>query len=103
MNRWKRLLLGGLLVVVVVFVGAVALAILLPAPAAAAPTATDLTWQVVASGGQTMSSTSYTMLSTSGQPVAGPASSSSYSLLSGFWQSFQAAIQEIFLPVIVGD
>jgi hypothetical protein len=99
MNRWKRLLLRGLIVMAVVAVGLVALALVLPGPAAAAPTATDLSWQVIAGGGQTVSSPSYTLLSTGGQPIAGPASSSSYSLLSGYWQSFQAAIRELFLPI----
>lgn len=103
MNRWKRLLLGGLAVVAVIAVALVALALVLPAPAAASPTATDLSWQVIASGGQTVSSSSYTMLSTAGQPVAGPASSTNYSLLSGYWQSFQAAIREIFLPIVLAD
>lgn len=101
MNRWKRLLMGGLVAVAILAVAMVALALVLPAPAAAAPAATDLTWQVVASGGQTMTSTSFSMLSTAGQPVVGPSSSASYSLLSGYWYGIQAAIREIFLPIIL--
>lgn len=103
MNRIQRLLLGGLVIVAVVALGLVALALILPAPAAASPAATDLTWQVIASGGQTVSSPSYTLLSTAGQPVAGPSSSTSYSLLSGYWQTFQAAVREIFLPIQLAD
>lgn len=101
MNRWKRLLLGGLVVAAILALGLVALALVLPAPVAAAPTGYDLTWQVLASGGQTMSGTSYTMMSTAGQPVVGPASSAHYSLLSGYWQSLQAAIRDIFLPIVL--
>lgn len=103
MNRRRRLLLGGLAVVAVLAVGLVALALIMPAPATAAPTAPDLTWQVLASGGQTVSSPSYTMLSTAGQPVAGPSSSANYTLVSGYWQSFQAAIRELFLPIVLAD
>jgi hypothetical protein len=69
----------------------------------AAPAATDLSWQVIASGGQTMSSASFTLMSTAGQPVAGPAGSSGFSLLSGYWQSFQAAVRSLFLPFSIGS
>lgn len=101
MRRWKRILAVSLVLVLALFVVAVVAALALPA-APAAPAATNLDWQVVASGGTTMSSTSFTLQSTAGQPVAGPSSSSNYTLLSGFWQSFQAAIREIFLPISIG-
>jgi len=68
-----------------------------------APTATDLTWQVVAAGGQTMSSSSYTLLSTAGQPVAGTASGGSYTVLSGYWYGFQEFVRTLLLPFIVGS
>lgn len=93
MRRSTRLILIGLALLVLLFAVAVVAALALPA----APAAYDLSWQVLASGGTTMSSGNYTMLSTAGQPVAGPASSSGYSLLSGYWQSFQAVVQEFFL------
>ncbi len=101
MNRWKRILTISVVLVLALLVVAVVAALALPTEPAA-PAATSLDWQVVASGGTTMSSASFTMQSTSGQPVAGPASSASYSLLSGYWQSFQAAVREIFLPVSIG-
>ncbi|MEZ4519427.1 MAG: hypothetical protein R3C44_22235 [Chloroflexota bacterium] len=103
MNQWKRLLLGGLVLLIIGGLGLVMLALVLPAPAAAAPAASDISWQVIASGGQTVSSSSYTMLSTAGQPIAGPASSSSYSLLSGYWQTFQEAIRQLLLPIVLAD
>lgn len=101
MRTWKRSLVVALVVVLLLFGVAVVAALALPAAPAAPAASYELTWQVLASGGQTMSSNSYTMLSTSGQAVAGPASSPSYSLLSGYWQSFQAAVQRILLPVIL--
>lgn len=101
MNRWKRLFAGGLALVVVLVVGVIALALLLPGPAAAAPTADSISWQVLASGGQTMSSAHYTMLSTAGQPVAGTATSANYGLLSGYWYGLQDFLRQIFLPIIL--
>lgn len=100
MRRWKRLLMIGLVVTVLLFVAAVVAAL---AFEPAAPAATDLSWQVVASGGATMSSPSFTMLSTAAQPVAGPASGSNFTLLSGYWQSFQEAVRSILLPFIIGS
>lgn len=93
MRRSTRWILISLALLVFLFAVAVVAALALPA----APAAPDLTWQVLASGGATMSSSSYTLLSTAGQPVAGPASSGSYGLLSGYWQSFQAIVREFFL------
>jgi len=58
-----------------------------------------ISWDVIASGGTTMSGSSYTMLSTTGQAVAGPSSGTEYTLLSGYWQKF---ISEILLPIIFG-
>lgn len=101
MNKWKRILAISLVLVLGLLFVAVVAALALPAEPTA-PVATSLDWQVIGSGGTTMSSASYTLQSTAGQAVAGPSSSANYSLLSGFWQSFQAAIREIFLPVSIG-
>lgn len=100
MRTWKRLTVIGLLVLVLLFAAAVVAALALEP---AAPAATDLSWQVVASGGTTMSSTSYTLLSTTGQPVAGAASSANYSLLSGYWYGFQEFVRSLLLPFIIGS
>lgn len=100
MHKWKRLALIVLLVAALAFAGAVVAALALEP---SAPAADSLSWQVIASGGQTMSGGSYTMLSTVGQPVAGQATGGSYTLMSGYWQTFQAAVRSILLPFIVGN
>jgi hypothetical protein len=66
-----------------------------------------LTWDVVASGGATMSSDSYTMLSTTGQPLAGPASNDTHTLHSGYWQKVVDEVvdevRQILLPLLTAD
>ncbi|MFO7664038.1 MAG: hypothetical protein R6X18_15795 [Chloroflexota bacterium] len=98
MRKRSRIVITGLLVLLLLFVGAVVAALAAPA----APTNFDLSWQVLAGGGSTMSSSSFMLMSTTGQPVAGPASSASYSLMSGYWQSFQELVRTILLPIILG-
>lgn len=100
MRTWKRLLLIVTVALLLLFVAAVVAALALEP---AAPAATDLSWQVIASGGQTMSSASFTMLSTSGQPVTGTASGASYTVLSGYWYGFQEFIRTLLMPFIVGN
>lgn len=93
------LLLAALLVV--------AIAIMLATPTAmagpGAVQAYEVPWNVVAGGGATMSSASYTVMGTAGQPVAGPADSSSYQLLSGYWQALEDFMRQVFMPVVVAD
>ena len=89
-----------LLVVALLLVVAVVAALALEP---AAPMATDLSWQVIASGGQTMSGPSFTMLSTAGQPVAGAAGSANHTLLSGFWYGLQETVRQLLLPFITGN
>lgn len=64
----------------------------------------DVSWEVVANGGTTMSSSSFVLLSTTGQPVVGEASSTSYSLMSGYWtgivMDIEKFIGEILLPIV---
>ena len=100
MRRGKRLAVIGLMVALLLFVAAVVAALALEPTA---PAATDLSWPVVAAGGQTMSSSSYTLLSTAAQPVAGTASGGSYSVLSGYWYGFQEFVRTLLLPFIVGS
>lgn len=59
-----------------------------------------LNWNVAATGGGTISSTSYKVTSTIGQPTAVSSSSTNYEVQSGFWQKF---IYRIFLPLIRRD
>ena len=56
-----------------------------------------LNWNVAASGGGTISSTSYQLSSTIGQPTTSVSSGASYEVRSGFWQEF---IYKLFLPLI---
>lgn len=78
---------------------------LLASPALAEPLPAspsyEITWDVVADGGTTMTSTSYTLFSTTGQPVAGEASGTSHSLLSGYWQGIREFFLGAFLPIIM--
>jgi hypothetical protein len=99
MHTWKQNSVLLLLVVAAVLFGWIVLTLAVPR-AAADPQAVDLTWNVVANGGATMSSASYTLLSTSGQPAAGEIAGSSYSLISGYWADLRTFLQEIFLPTV---
>lgn len=96
MRNWKRLAVVGSVIVLLLAVAVVALAL-----EPSAPAATDLTWHVIASGGQTMSSGSYSVLSTVGQPVTGPSASDNYNVLSGYWYGIQEFLRNIFLPIVV--
>jgi hypothetical protein len=62
----------------------------------------DLTWNVIAGGGGSISSTSYAINSTIGQPVVGVAKDTGYELCSGFWCSELAAVEyRIYLPIVL--
>lgn len=61
----------------------------------------NIGWNVVAGGGNVMSSASYTLKSTVGQPVVGEFSSTSYTVQNGFWQSIFNQLKT-FLPLIDG-
>lgn len=98
-RRWKRLVLIGAVILLLLFAGAVVAALALEP---AAPAAADLSWQVIAAGGATMSSSSYTLLSTTGQPVAGAVSGANHSLLSGYWYGFQEFVRTVLLPILIG-
>lgn len=98
MRKWKRFAVIALLLVVLLMAVAVVAALALEP---AAPAATSLGWQVIASGGTTMESASFTMMSTTGQPIAGEMSGSTHTLLSGYWVGFQEFVRNLFLPVIM--
>lgn len=57
----------------------------------------NLYWQVLASGGTKMTSTSFIMQNTAGQAVIGTAKSTSYELHSGYWYN---PMQGFFLPMV---
>ena len=93
-----------LLVAAVVLLGWIVLTLSVPSTAAGpqAVQTFDLSWNAVANGGTTMSSTSYTLLSTSGQPVVGESAGAGYTLISGYWTDLRTFIAEIFLPIVRG-
>ena len=103
MKRWKQIAVVGLVLVAVLVIAGSALALSAPraviGPQAVA--AYDISWDVVASGGTTMSSGSYTMLSTSGQPAVGQSAAASYTVQHGYWTNFLAAIEDLLLPIIM--
>lgn len=104
MHNRKRLYVA-LLIIGVVLIGAVALFVLSVVSAVAEPLPDSpnfsYTWDVVGSGGTTMTSTSYTVLSTTGQPVVGETSSAGYTLQSGYWAGVKEWIYRIFLPLVL--
>jgi len=59
-----------------------------------------MTWDVFASGGATMSSTHYRMLSTAGQPLTAVSASANRSLKSGYWYAFQDVVRRVFMPLL---
>jgi hypothetical protein len=59
----------------------------------------NINWNVVAGGGNVMSSASYTLKSTVGQPIVGSFSGPTYSVRNGFWQDFLNQLKT-FLPLI---
>lgn len=62
-----------------------------------------LNWDVVSSGGNVMTSDSYTFKSTSGQVVIGQSSSPSFTMHSGYWVAIRDAISRIFLPLLMRE
>jgi hypothetical protein len=61
----------------------------------------NINWNVVSGGGNTMSSASYTLKSTVGQPVVGNFSGTNYNIANGFWQNVFNKLKT-FLPIIDG-
>ncbi len=59
-----------------------------------------LGWNVVASGGNTMSSAHFGLASTTGQTVIGNSSSANFAHRAGFWQ---ARLYRVFLPFVTRD
>ncbi len=53
----------------------------------------QINWDVIASGGGTMASANFILDGTIGQTVAGPSTSTSFNLNSGFWQDFSTGAE----------
>jgi hypothetical protein len=64
-------------------------------------TSYDLTWNVIAGGGGSISSTSYAINSTIGQPVVGASESENYRTEAGFWGGALAVEYRIYLPIVL--
>ncbi len=79
-----------------VFLMLIALFVL--ASVALAQSSYDLSWHVIAGGGGQMQSAGYTLMGTSGQPVAGAMQGSNYNLCSGFWCGTIAEYR-VYLPL----
>ena len=74
------------------------------APPASVPMASSpsyqLNWEVVSNGGATMTSTTYTMYSTTGQTAVNNMSGSSYTVENGFWHGIFQGLYKLFVPMI---
>lgn len=68
----------------------------------------DLHWHVIASGGEPVSSASYEMHHTIGQPVRGAAQGNGFLVGSGYWPGVVRAVPSlpgtsVYLPVILSQ
>ena len=109
----KKVFITLLVVTTIVLLTGIVTALSMPAPATPSMPETSvplgssasyqLNWEVMANGGSTMSSTSFTLYSTSGQNVTTTMSSSSYTLKNGFWHGVFEDIYNVFLPLILKE
>ncbi len=60
----------------------------------------DLSWHVIAGGGQLSASADYRVEGTTGQSVAGPSGSAGFRLSSGLWFA-EPAEERLNLPIIL--
>jgi hypothetical protein len=90
MNK-RRMLVGVAVLLVVLLLVSIA--------SAQSSTSYSLAWYALAGGGGRVTSASYAMNSTVGQAAVGLSGSTSYSLLSGYWQNWPDYI--VFLPLIL--
>ena len=94
-----RLLIAGALLLVLMGLLALTAASALAQPAA--PSADyGMTWDVFASGGTTMSSANFRMLSTAGQPLTTVSTSTGLRLKSGYWYGLQDVVRRVFMPLL---
>ena len=61
----------------------------------------DLSWHTVDGGGGSLAAGAYTLTGSTGQPDAGTLSNGAYTLLGGFWGGAQAALRQVYLPVVL--
>jgi hypothetical protein len=70
--------------------------------AAAAPGYT-LDWWTVDNGGGTSQAGTYSLSGTVGQAEPGALHGGVYSLVGGFWANLQAALEKLFLPLVLRE
>ncbi len=109
----KKVFITLLVVTTIVLLTGIVTVLSMPAPAAppipetSAPMGSSasyqLNWEVMANGGSTMESTSFTLYSTTGQNVTTTMNGSTYTLKNGFWHGVFEDIYNAFLPVILKE
>ncbi|MDJ0752103.1 MAG: hypothetical protein QNJ45_01180 [Ardenticatenaceae bacterium] len=72
-----------------------------PLTPAASSLSYQLEWDVVANGGSTMQSASYTMYSTTGQTAVTTMDGNSYTMENGFWHGVFDDVFQLLLPIIM--
>jgi hypothetical protein len=77
----------------------IALVLLVPLALALASNGYDLSWWTADGGGGGLTSSSYTLSGTAGQPDASVLTGGSYSLAGGFW-SVASKGQMLYLPIV---
>ena len=60
-----------------------------------------LNWWTVDNGGGTLQAGTYTLSGTVGQAEPGSLYGGSYSLVGGFWDNLQTALEKVFLPLVL--
>lgn len=101
-RKHPRIFMAGTLLLIVVVLLSLSAAAVLAQPSG--PVANyGMTWDVFASGGVTMSSAHFRMMSTAGQPLTAISTSANHSLKSGYWQGLQEVIRRVFVPMLYRD
>ena len=76
--------------------------VLVSTSSAGSSTQYAIEWDVVSAGGTPMTSSTYGLVGTIGQPAQGVSSSSSYVLCAGYWCGIDADYK-IYLPFVLND
>jgi hypothetical protein len=63
----------------------------------------SLDWWTVDSGGGTSQAGTYSLSGTVGQTEPGALHGGVYSLVGGFWANLQAALEKLFLPLVLRE
>lgn len=77
------------------------LCLLVGSVAAQTSTTYDLSWHVIAGGGETMTSATFTVHATAGQGIIGPTGSSTYQVGAGYWYGVVGGAYAAYLPLVL--